>query len=224
MPEIFSKLDIVGTVIAIVVIIVAGILLNSRVIDFVTFIILLIIGLIVPVGKILYPIIIRDILKLEEEKKRIKRDVFEDWILVWNRLKEVRVMGAQQEGKDDLTYLPDNHTIIQKSSLYVAEITLAEWLKTVKQGSRALNNPKLADYKAVIVFDIYSGKIVEERIGQTLAEWEKDFPTKAEQGYYSKAIPAPKIIIPPALAPYLPMAELSGQFETSGSGQGGKKK
>jgi len=227
MPEGFSKMDIWGTGLAVLVTIVGGVLLQAHFIDFFVFIILLIIGLVIPIGRVLYPFLLRDILHIEEEKKKVKKDVWEDWALVWKRLKDVRVVGATQEmDSDKPSYLPEHSLMNQKFSLYIAEVNLNEWIKTVKQGLKLFSTPTSKEYKAVLVFDIYSGKVIEENWNMTIVEWEKKFPERAEAGYYSKAPPVPRIIIPPALAGLLPLTELGGAVEVSGEkgGKGGGKK
>jgi len=217
MPEIFSKIDIIGMVFAVAIVVVAGILLNSRLIDFVTFFLLIIIGLIIPIGRILVPIVMRDILQLEEEKRRVKKDVFDVWKIVWNRMKENMALGVTQESEDDLpSYLPHKHYIIQKFNIYVAEVNLADWMTTVSQGNPSLiPNTTLMKYSAVIVFDLYSGKLVEENYGMLITEWEKLFPEKAEAGWYSRAPALPRIIIPENLLGFLPREALAGSVETS---------
>lgn len=218
---IYDKTDVLGLVISGVLVVLAGILLSSRIIDFLTFWIMIFIGLIIPIAKLLRPIIIKDILKIEEEKRKVKEDNFDIWKRVWRRLQEERVGFATSQQEDKPSYVPLDDVIIQKYNIYVAEINLKDWITTVKQGYIGLNKKRLTTYSAVIVFDLYSMKVIEQNYGIDMEQWEQKFEERAGRGYYSKVEPKARIIIPEALAGFFPREMFGGTPEV---GESPKKK
>lgn len=207
----WDKSDILGLVISGILILLAGILFSSGKIDFITLWIMIIVAIVIPVAKLLGPFIVKDILKINEEKLKLKLHSFEYWKEVVQIIKQFKV-GFDSGGDDkDVIFYPINQMIIQNYGLYVAEVDESKWFKTVSQGTIIQNNPKKEKYRAVIVYDLYSRKIVEENRNMDIEEWEtKKFPQRAEMGFYSKVSQRSKIILPPNMAGMLPMEMFGG--------------
>jgi len=170
----FSGTDLLIYAIVLLIILAALIAYSSGIIGTGLFIILLFIAIAPPFFKfIIQPYVLGNRLKQEQEKLKLKRDIFDIE-------KEVKAKLIQHyKGLTNSALLPNNMFIIQKQGVWVGYYNPKDVKRSNMRGAASTDLPE-----GIVEYDLYSNKVVAFRSEEQMDAWERKFYERAKRGYW----------------------------------------
>ena len=183
----FTGTDLLIYAIVLLIILAALIAYSSGIIGTGLFLILLFISTAPPFFKfIVQPYVLGNRLKQEQEKLKLKRDIFDIE-------REVKTKLIQHyKGLAGASLLPTSMFIIQKQGVWVGYYNTKMAKKSNVHGTAHTDLPE-----GIVEYDLFSNKIVAFRSEEEMDDWEKKFYERARRGYWLLTEQkVPNIILP----------------------------